>query len=90
MELNFGNGLAALELLHQMARGDGFGVIVGQGVKYMKAYFAKEFGADPEFLHDIGMEIKKLQPTLPVILIAHNLQAIKLPREDRNLYAIDI
>ncbi|MCJ7435194.1 MAG: hypothetical protein MUO77_17065, partial [Anaerolineales bacterium] len=32
LELNFGNGAAALELLHQMARGKGFGVIVGQGV----------------------------------------------------------
>ncbi|MCS6992580.1 MAG: aldehyde:ferredoxin oxidoreductase [Anaerolineales bacterium] len=61
LELNFGNGTAALELLHQMARGEGFGVIVGQGVRYMKEYFAREFGADPAFLHDIGMEIKGLE-----------------------------
>ncbi|MEW6400313.1 MAG: aldehyde ferredoxin oxidoreductase C-terminal domain-containing protein [Chloroflexota bacterium] len=61
LELNFGNGAAALELLHQMARGEGFGVIVGQGVKYMKEYFAREFGADPVFMHDIGMEIKGME-----------------------------
>jgi len=61
LELNFGNGLAALELLHQMARGAGFGVIVGQGVRYMKQYFAQEFGGDPKFLHDIGMEIKGME-----------------------------
>ncbi|MGB7873454.1 MAG: aldehyde ferredoxin oxidoreductase C-terminal domain-containing protein [Anaerolineales bacterium] len=61
LELNFGNGTAALELLHQMARGEGFGVIVGQGVRYMKEYFAKEFGGDPAFLHDIGMEIKGME-----------------------------
>ena len=61
LELNFGNGRAALELLHQMACGEGFGVIVGQGVRYMKEYFAGEFGADPEFLHDIGMEIKGME-----------------------------
>jgi aldehyde:ferredoxin oxidoreductase len=61
LELNFGNGEAALELLHQMARGDGFGVIVGQGVRYMKEYFARVFGGDPAFLHDIGMEIKGME-----------------------------
>lgn len=61
MELNFGNGAAALELLHQMARGEGFGVIVGQGVRYMKDYFAREFGGDPDFMHDIGMEIKGME-----------------------------
>lgn len=61
LELNFGNGTAALELLHQMARGEGFGVIVGQGVRYMKEYFAREFGADPVFMQDIGMEIKGME-----------------------------
>jgi aldehyde:ferredoxin oxidoreductase len=61
LELNFGNGAAALELLHQMARGEGFGLIVGQGVRYMKKYFAEHFGADPVFMHDIGMEIKGME-----------------------------
>jgi aldehyde:ferredoxin oxidoreductase len=61
LELNFGNGAAALKLIHQMARGEGFGVIVGQGVRYMKEYFAREFGADPVFMHDIGMEIKGME-----------------------------
>ncbi len=61
LELNFGNGAAALELLHQMARGEGFGVIVGQGVRYMKKYFVDNFGADPAFLQDIGMEIKGME-----------------------------
>ena len=36
-------------------------MIVGQGVRYMKEYFAREFGADPNFLHDIGMEIKGME-----------------------------
>ncbi|HSK66353.1 MAG TPA: aldehyde ferredoxin oxidoreductase C-terminal domain-containing protein [Anaerolineales bacterium] len=61
MELNFGNGAAALELLHQMARGEGFGVIVGQGVRYMKDYFARQFGADPVFMQDNGMDIKGME-----------------------------
>ena len=61
LELNFGNGAAALELIHQMARGEGFGVIVGQGVRYMKELFVREYGADPEFIHDIGMEIKGME-----------------------------
>jgi aldehyde:ferredoxin oxidoreductase len=61
LELKFGNGAAALEILHQMARGEGFGLIVGQGVRYMKEYFAREFAADPVFMHDIGMEIKGME-----------------------------
>jgi len=61
LELKFGNGAAALELLHQMARGEGFGVIVGQGVRYMKSYFVENFGADAAFLQDIGMEIKGME-----------------------------
>lgn len=61
LELNFGNGAAALELLHQMAHGEGFGVIVGQGVRYMKEFFVREYGADPKFVHDIGMEIKGME-----------------------------
>ncbi|MBU0512770.1 MAG: aldehyde:ferredoxin oxidoreductase [Chloroflexi bacterium] len=61
LELNWGNAEAVLELLHQMARGEGFGVIVGQGVRYMKKFFADEYGGDPNFLHDIGMEIKGME-----------------------------
>jgi aldehyde:ferredoxin oxidoreductase len=61
LELNFGNGWAAVELLHHMAKGEGFGVIVGQGVLYMKKLFAEEYGGDPKFMHDIGMEIKGME-----------------------------
>jgi aldehyde:ferredoxin oxidoreductase len=61
LELNFGNGAAALELIHQMARGEGFGVTVGQGVRSMKELFVREYGADPKFIHDIGMEIKGME-----------------------------
>jgi aldehyde:ferredoxin oxidoreductase len=61
LDLTWGNAEAALEILHQMARGEGFGQIVGQGVRRMKEYFIKEFGADPDFLQDIGMEVKGLE-----------------------------
>jgi len=61
LELRFGNADAAIELLHQMGRGEGFGCIVGQGVRRMKEYFAREYGADPAFLKDIGMEAKGLE-----------------------------
>jgi aldehyde:ferredoxin oxidoreductase len=44
-----------------MSRGKGFGVVVGQGIRRMKEHFAKEFGADPKFLADIGMESKGLE-----------------------------
>jgi aldehyde:ferredoxin oxidoreductase len=44
-----------------MAKGEGFGVIVGQGIRYMKSYFAQNFGGDPQFLQDIGTEIKGME-----------------------------
>jgi aldehyde:ferredoxin oxidoreductase len=61
LDLNFGNRLAALELVQQMAAGEGFGQIVGQGVRKMKEIFVKDFGADPVILQDIGMEAKGLE-----------------------------
>jgi len=61
LDLTWGNADAALELLHQMARGEGFGVTVGKGVRAMKKIFAEQFGADPKFLQDIGMEAKGLE-----------------------------
>jgi aldehyde:ferredoxin oxidoreductase len=64
LALHFGNAEAAFELLHQMGRGEGFGAIVGQGVHRMKQIFAEEYGADPQFLQDIGMEAKGLEYSL--------------------------
>ncbi len=61
LELHFGSVESALELIHQMARGEGFGKIVGQGIKYLKNYFVEKFGANPQFLQDIGMEHKGLE-----------------------------
>ncbi len=61
LELNFGNAEAALEVLHQMARGEGFGVVVGQGVRRMKKLFSEKYGADPQILQDIGMENKGME-----------------------------
>ena len=61
LELRFGNAGAAVELLHQMGRGEGFGVIIGQGIRRMKQIFAEQYGADPAFLNDIGMEAKGLE-----------------------------
>jgi len=61
LDLRFGNADAMLEALHQMGRGEGFGTIVGQGVRRMKDLFAAKYGADPQFLQDIGMECKGLE-----------------------------
>lgn len=61
LELRFGNSAAALELLHQMSKGKGFGKIAGVGVRKMKEYFVKNYNADPAFLNDIGMEVKGLE-----------------------------
>ncbi len=61
IELKFGNADAVLELIHQMARGEGFGVTVGQGVRQMKRIFALEYDANAQLLQDIGMENKGLE-----------------------------
>jgi aldehyde:ferredoxin oxidoreductase len=61
LELNFGNAEAAMELMHQLARGEGFGMIAGQGVHKMKEIFAEKGWGDPKFLFDIGMEVKGLE-----------------------------
>ncbi|MHA2225942.1 MAG: aldehyde ferredoxin oxidoreductase family protein [Candidatus Hodarchaeales archaeon] len=61
LELNFGNAASALELIHQMARGEGFGAIAGQGIAMMKQIFVEKYGADPQFVQDIGMEHKGLE-----------------------------
>ena len=61
LDLHFGNRDAALKLLHQMAIGEGFGTVLGQGVRRMKKLFALEFGVDAQILQDIGMESKGLE-----------------------------
>ncbi len=61
MQLYFGNRLEALELVHQMAQGKGFGTVVGQGIRRMKAFFTREYKADASILQDIGMESKGLE-----------------------------
>ncbi len=61
LEFTWGNADACLTALHQMAVGKGFGVIVGQGMRAMKRLFAKYCGADPDFLQDIGMEVKGME-----------------------------
>lgn len=61
LELNFGSADAAMELIHQIGQGRGFGKIAGLGVRRIKQYLIEEHGADPSFLQDIGMENKGLE-----------------------------
>lgn len=61
LDLNFGNSVPALEMLHQLARGEGFGKIAGTGVRKMKELFIRNGWGDAAFLNDIGMENKGLE-----------------------------
>jgi aldehyde:ferredoxin oxidoreductase len=61
LDLHFGNGDAMLEVLHQVARGEGFGLIFGQGIRRMKKHLVERYGADAAFVQDIGMEAKGLE-----------------------------
>ncbi|MDP3385980.1 MAG: aldehyde ferredoxin oxidoreductase C-terminal domain-containing protein [Eubacteriales bacterium] len=61
LDLRFGNADASLALIHQMAKGEGFGLIAGQGVHRMKKHFVENYGADAAFLEDIGAEQKGLE-----------------------------
>ena len=55
LDLCWGSGEAILELMHQMAVGRGFGMILGKGIRQMKRMFAERFGKTaPEYdLEDI-------------------------------------
>ena len=61
LDLHFGNADAALEMLHQLARGEGFGKIAGTGVRKMKELFIKNGWGEETFLNDIAMENKGLE-----------------------------
>ncbi|UJG41260.1 MAG: aldehyde:ferredoxin oxidoreductase [Candidatus Heimdallarchaeum aukensis] len=64
IDLSWGNFEGAMEVIHQVAKGDGFGKIFGKGIRYMKEYFKKEFNLSEEeakLLDDIGMESKGLE-----------------------------
>lgn len=61
LKLNFGNADAAMELLHLLAKGEGFGKIAGMGVRKLKQYFEEKGWGDAQFMQDIGMENKGLE-----------------------------
>ena len=61
LELTWGNAEADLEMMHQLARGEGFGTIAGMGIKKMKALFIANQWGDPQLINDIGMENKGLE-----------------------------
>lgn len=61
IELTWGNTAAAYEVIHQLARGEGFGKLAGMGIRRLKKYFVEHFGADEKLLNDIGMENKGLE-----------------------------
>lgn len=61
LQMTWGNAEAAFECIHQVACNEGFGAIVGQGVRFMKKHFAEAYNAPEAFLQDIGMEVKGLE-----------------------------
>jgi aldehyde:ferredoxin oxidoreductase len=61
LKLNFGNADSAMELLHQLARGEGFGKTAGLGVRILKEMFIEKGWGDAEFINDIAMENKGLE-----------------------------
>ncbi len=61
LKLNFGNADDAMKLLHQVAKGEGFGKLAGQGVRKLKEYFIEQGWGDPQFIKDIAMENKGLE-----------------------------
>lgn len=64
LDMRWGNGPALIELMHQMARNDGFGVIVGKGVREMKRIFAERFGKPaPEYEYMLGGRKWETTPT---------------------------
>jgi aldehyde:ferredoxin oxidoreductase len=61
IELKWGDADTALELLHMVARGEGFGKIAGTGIRKMKELFISNGWGDSQLLFDIAMENKGLE-----------------------------
>jgi aldehyde:ferredoxin oxidoreductase len=61
LTLEWGDWKNACELLHQMAEGRGFGLLVGKGTKYLTNHFVTHFGADPQLMKDIALHGKGLE-----------------------------
>jgi aldehyde:ferredoxin oxidoreductase len=61
LKLNFGNADNAMELMHQLAKGEGFGLVAGMGIQKMKEMFIEKGWGDADFLNDIGMVNKGLE-----------------------------
>ncbi len=61
IDLTWGNWQGAAQILHDMADGKRFGVLAGKGVKFLAAYFAKEYGADAQVMKDIALHGKGLE-----------------------------
>ncbi len=61
LDLSFGSIADSLEVMHQLARGEGFGIIAGLGIRKMKELFVAKGWGDAKFLNDIGMENKGLE-----------------------------
>lgn len=61
LKLNFGNADHAMDLLHLVAKGEGFGKVAGLGVRKLKDLFIENGWGDAQFINDIGMENKGLE-----------------------------
>ncbi|MBU1244956.1 (2Fe-2S)-binding protein [Myxococcota bacterium] len=87
LELKFGACDEVLECIHQMSRGEGFGVEVGQGVRQLKEKWIREGRGDAQFIRDIGMEVKGLEyseyvPKESLAQQAGYAMAVKGPQHD--------
>lgn len=60
-DFHFGNCEAVLESLHEMARGEGFGVEIGKGIRNLKEKLIEKNPDKADFIRDIAMEVKGLE-----------------------------
>ena len=61
LKLEWGNAAADLEMMHRIARNEGFGKIAGLGIHKQKEYFAAQGWGDINEMNDFGMEQKGLE-----------------------------
>jgi len=61
LKFNWGNADSAMECLHQLAKGEGFGKIAGMGVRKMKHLFAEKGWGKLDEMQDFAMENKGLE-----------------------------
>ena len=89
LDMRWGNGFALNELMHQMVSGDGFGMIVGKGIRQQKRIYAERFGkVAPEYEYMLqgrpwkSIDEPVIEKPIPTVFFNKNLADCEFLRNE--------